>query len=215
MNLPVLYPILDSALVESKGCSPLAAADALLSAGARILQWRCKDSVTRSRFDELDSISLLCRKHAARFVVNDRADLARMLGAVLHVGQDDLPTSIARELIGLQGTIGLSTHNTRQVVEADSLPIDYVAFGPIFPTRTKADPDPVVGLDRLRQIRRLTSKPLVAIGGINRGNVRDVLDAGADSVAVISDLLPELCSRENIRRRLAEWHDILGSPGVQ
>lgn len=209
MNLPVLYPILDTALLDSHGCSALDAADAMLSAGADILQWRCKDAVTRARFDELQAIADLCHKRGAQFVINDRADLAMMLGVTLHVGQTDLPARIAREMIGAHGTLGLSTHNAEQVIEADSLPVDYVAFGPVFPTVSKANPDPVVGLGRLREIRRLTAKPLVAIGGITRENVLAVLDAGADSVAVISDLIPGVCNRDNIRRRLAEWHDVL------
>lgn len=209
MNLPVLYPILDTALLDSHGCSALDAADAMLSAGAQILQWRCKDTMTRARFDELEAIGELCRKHGAEFVINDRADLAMMLGATLHVGQADLPAQIAREMIGTHGRLGLSTHKAEQVVEAESLPVDYVAFGPVFSTASKANPDPVVGLERLSEIRRLTAKPLVAIGGITRENVLSVLDAGADAVAVISDLIPGVCNRSNIRQRMVEWHDVL------
>lgn len=210
MNLPALYPILDTALLEARGFPVLDAADAMLSAGAQILQWRCKAAVTRERFTELEAIARLCQRHAARFVINDRADLAMMLGADLHVGQTDMPAGIAREMIGNHLKLGLSTHDLDQLREADELPVDYVAFGPVFPTTSKANPDPVVGLGLLREMRRMTSKPLVAIGGITRENVQSVLDAGADSVAVISDLIPEPCTRDGIRLRLAEWHEAIG-----
>lgn len=209
MNLPVLYPILDAALLDSHGLSMLDAAEAMLETGATILQWRCKDPVTRARFQEIEAIASACRKHGAQLVINDRADLAMMFEAALHVGQTDLPARLARELTGEHARLGLSTHNAGQVIEADSMPVDYVAFGPIFPTSSKANPDPVAGIGRLRDIRRLTRKPLVAIGGITRENVHSVLDAGADSVAVISDLIPGVCNRDSIRQRLAEWHDVL------
>ncbi len=135
-------------------------------------------------------------------VVNDRADVAKMFGAGLHLGQHDLSPSDARKMTGDRITIGFSTHNEQQMRDAASQPADYLAFGPIFATLSKENPDPVVGLDGLRRVRALTARPLVAIGGITRSNARSVLDAGADSVAVIGDLYPEDGA---IDARVREW----------
>jgi thiamine-phosphate pyrophosphorylase len=122
--------------------------------------------------------------------MNDRADLCIAAGFEgLHVGQDDLLPKSARRIIGADRGLGVSTHNPEQLAEADKTSADYLAIGPIFATGSKANPDPIVGPDGLRRARELTRKLLVAIGGITRANARSVLDAGADSVAVISDLL--------------------------
>jgi len=124
------------------------------------------------------------------FIVNDRADLARITGADgVHVGQDDLPVGEARRVLLAGQRVGVSTHTRAQFEEAGATSADYIAFGPIFPTGSKERPDPVVGLDRLREMRGLTRKPLVAIGGITLDNAASVIEAGADSVAVIHDLL--------------------------
>ena len=136
----------------------------------------------------------LARRFAVRgvpkIVINDRADVAKMLGADgVHLGQDDLPPSRVRALVGPDVWIGCSTHNEAQFRAAGREPADYLALGPIFATGSKENPDPVVGLAELARLRPLTAKPLVAIGGIARDNVRQVLEAGADAVAVISDLL--------------------------
>ena len=136
------------------------------------------------------------------FVVNDRADLAALMGAALHLGQDDLPPAAARRVTGPKTLIGFSTHNEGQLRAAQSEPVDYLALGPIFGTVSKHNPDPLVGLDKLRRLRPLTARPLVAIGGITRGNAHDVLSAGADSLAVIGDLFPE---DTNLRARAEEW----------
>jgi len=132
------------------------------------------------------------------FIVNDRADVARAAGADgVHVGQEDLPVEMARQILGPDKWVGFSTHVLAQVVEADRSSADYVAFGPIFATASKERPDPVVGLDGLREARKATRKPLVAIGGITVQNARQVIEAGADSVAAIRDLLqaPDLAKR--------------------
>jgi len=123
-------------------------------------------------------------------VVNDRADVAKLLNAALHLGQDDLAPANARRILPAPGIIGFSTHNEQQLLAGNLEPVDYLAIGPIFPTRSKLNPDPIVGIDRLRALRKLTPKPLVAIGGITRELAPQVFEAGADSVAVISDLFP-------------------------
>ncbi len=180
MKLPAFYPIIDD----------VAAAEAVLHAGARILQFRHKGFFSRAVFEDASRIAELCRHAGALFVVNDRADVAMLLDAALHLGQDDLAPADARRILPAPGIIGFSTHNEQQLCAANLEPVDYLAIGPIFPTRSKLNPDPIVGLDQLRAWRSLTQKPLVAIGGITRELAPQVFEAGADSVAVISDLFP-------------------------
>ncbi len=177
----------------------------MLASGARLLQIRNKEHWAREVFDEARCVAELCAKHGAELIVNDRADFAMLLGAGLHVGQDDLAPADARGLIGTGRTLGFSTHHLEQLRAGAKEPVDYVALGPIFGTSNKENPDPVVGLEKLAEWRGLTSKPLVAIGGITRESARAVLDAGADSLAVIGDLLPETCDAVSIARRFEEW----------
>jgi thiamine-phosphate pyrophosphorylase len=194
MKLPAFYPILDADRI-----SAVPAAEALLEAGARILQFRHKSFFSRRAFEEASQIAELCRSAGALFVVNDRADIAMLLNAGLHLGQDDLSPADARRILPTPTIIGFSTHNEDQLRAADLEPVDYLAIGPIFATGSKQNPDPVVGLDRLRALRTLTSKPLVAIGGITRELAPQVFEAGADSVAILGDLLPD------VRARAEEW----------
>jgi thiamine-phosphate pyrophosphorylase len=130
--------------------------------------------------------------HLLRLIINDRADLCLAADFdCVHVGQDDLSPESVRKIIGAECWLGVSTHNPDQLREADLTPADYLAIGPVFATSSKQNPDPIVGLEGVRRARALTRKPLVAIGGITRSNAAAVIDAGADSVAVISDLLRE------------------------
>jgi thiamine-phosphate pyrophosphorylase len=194
-TLPKLYPILDrSCVADLDGLARMA--QIWLEAGVGILQYRNKSGGDRERLADARELARLAhslnRREQVRLVMNDRADLclaANFDG--LHLGQDDLSPEGARSVVGAGRFIGLSCHNEAQIEAADATDADYLAIGPTFATRSKANPDPVVGLDRLRAIRKLTRKPLVAIGGIDRTNARCVLDAGADSVAVIRDLFEE------------------------
>lgn len=207
MTVPTFYPILDTETVSRRGAAPLVAARELLSAGVRILQFRHKSFCSREVFAELEAIAEVCARAGATLVVNDRADLATLVGAALHLGQDDLRPSDARRVISDTALIGFSTHNESQLRASAAEPVDYVALGPVFGTASKLDPDPVVGLDELRRLRPLTTRPLVAIGGITRANARSVIEAGADSVAVIGDVFPEDCK---IGARAEEWLKLLG-----
>jgi thiamine-phosphate pyrophosphorylase len=190
MDLQRLYPILDSSCFKDIE-QMFAAAEELIAAGVGLLQYRNKSGHARKMLD--DARELRARLGASvKLIMNDRADLCLAAGFDgLHVGQDDLSPESARRIIGPDRWLGVSTHNAEQLTEADKTSADYLAIGPIFATGSKANPDPVVGLQGLRRARELTRKPLVAIGGITRANARSVIDAGADSVAVISDLLLE------------------------
>jgi thiamine-phosphate pyrophosphorylase len=187
---PFLYPIVD---VESLGSRSVGETVAALAAGgAGIVQFRGKGLPDR-RFLELAAEALAAARGAGvLLIVNDRPDVAVILGADgVHLGQDDLDPGPVRSLLPPGAVLGVSTHDLDQLQRAARDPVDYLAIGPVFPTRTKAAPDPVVGLEMVRRARALTSRPLVAIGGITERNARSVVEAGADGVAVISALLSQ------------------------
>ncbi len=207
--LTKLYPILDTRALQHRHCSLLTACAAILGAGAKLLQIRHKDHWSRIVFAETGEVAELCAKHGAQLIVNDRADFALLLNAGLHVGQDDVAPSDARQLIGPGRTLGFSTHDDAQLRAAALQPVDYVAIGPIFVTASKENPSPMVGLEKLAPWRKLVPQPLVAIGGITRSNALSVLEAGADSLAVIGDLLPETCDDYHLRERFDLWQRLL------
>jgi thiamine-phosphate pyrophosphorylase len=204
-KLPRVYPILDSEALTRRGIGMETAAAAFLEGGAGILQIRHKDHWSRETFASATRIAALCREAGAQFVVNDRADFALLLNAGLHIGQDDLAPRDARKLMGSQPMIGFSSHNAGQLSAAGGEPVDYVALGPIFATASKLNPDQAVGIEELRRCRALIEKPLVAIGGITLENTLQVWQAGADSVAVIAGLLPEIVSARGLRERMEQW----------
>jgi thiamine-phosphate pyrophosphorylase len=205
IKLPRVYPILDSEALARRGIAVQTAATAFLEGGAAILQLRHKRHWSREIFASAKRIAILCREAGAQFVVNDRADIALLLDAALHIGQDDLSPRDARKLMGSDPVIGFSSHNVEQLCAAGGEPVDYIALGPIFGTASKLNPDPVVGLDELRRCRALIEKPLVGIGGITLENAPDVWRAGADSVAVIAGLLTETGSARGLRERMEQW----------
>jgi thiamine-phosphate pyrophosphorylase len=182
----------------------LAAAEELAAAGVTLLQYRNKVGSARQILEDARELKRRLGT-SVRLIMNDRADLclaAEFDG--LHVGQEDLSPESARRVIGPELWLGVSTHNPEQLREADQTSADYLAIGPVFATGSKERPDPVVGLEGVRRARELSRKPLVAIGGITRANARSVLDAGADAVAVISDLL------RGPRKSAEEFFRILG-----
>jgi thiamine-phosphate pyrophosphorylase len=210
MRLKLFYPILDTETAARRRIDPVAAAEQILEGGAGILQFRHKGFFSRDVFDRARQIAALCRGVDALFVINDRADIAKLLDGALHLGQDDLAPADARRVLGDGAVIGFSNHNEAQLRAAADQPVDYLALGPIFGTSSKLNPDPVVGLEELRRLRLLTTRPLVAIGGITRANARSVIEAGADSVAVIGDLFPE---DGRIRARVEEWISVATENG--
>lgn len=205
MEIPRFYPILDTEILEQCGCPLIQAAEAVLEAGGKIVQIRHKGHYSRPVFDDVERISLLCRSAGTKLILNDRADIAALVDAGLHLGQDDLEPTRARKILGPARPLGFSTHNEAQLLASLAEPADYLALGPIFNTGSKRNPDPAVGVDELSRLRRLAGRPLVAIGGITRANAPAVFAAGAESVAVIGDLLSAPASREAIRARAEEW----------
>ncbi len=188
VQLPRLYPILDVRFFPDSALLCRAAQE-IVAAGVTLFQYRNKSGSARLMLDQAVELKNAVGG-AVQLIMNDRADLCLAAGFDgVHVGQDDLSPQSVRKIIGPELWLGVSTHNPEQIREADQTSADYLAIGPVFSTTSKADPDPVVGLEGLRQARALTHKPLVAIGGITRANCRSVLDAGADAVAVISDLV--------------------------
>jgi thiamine-phosphate pyrophosphorylase len=189
MNLvfPRLYAIIDPTLLT---VSELDLAAALAGSGVELIQYRNKTASSRQFFEISRRLSSALGPRGIRLIVNDRPDIALLAGAGgVHVGQDDLSAEDARAICGPDRWVGLSTHTLEQLAAAERTSADYIAFGPIFPTATKKNPDPVVGTDLLRQARRMTKKPLVAIGGITLERAAEVYRAGADSLALIRDLI--------------------------
>ena len=201
---PFLYPILDPGALA--GRDPVHVVGVLAEAGVRIVQLRLKAGTDRARYETASRVRAATRARDMALVVNDRVDLARVVEAEgVHLGQDDLPPEAARAVLGPGRILGLSTHSLDQLRAAAATGPDYVAVGPVFPTRTKDNPDPVVGLDLVRTARAGCGCPLVAIGGISRANARDVVAAGADGLAVIADLF----AASDLREAAEEFQHIL------
>jgi thiamine-phosphate pyrophosphorylase len=202
MNLvfPRLYAIIDPSLLTT---SELSLAEALAGSGVELIQYRNKTASSRHFYEISRQLTQALKTRGVRFIVNDRPDIALLADAGgVHVGQDDLGVEDARAVCGVvvNGVVdggavnkgrwvGVSTHTLDQVAAADRTSADYVAFGPIFPTTTKKNPDAVVGTELLRRARAITAKPLVAIGGITLERAAEVYGAGADSLAVVRDLI--------------------------
>lgn len=186
--LPAVYPITD---IKISGLSHADQVAILAGAGATSVQLREKTLPALDFYNEAKAALAVAKQRGVQLIINDRVDIALALGASgVHLGQDDLPPEAARKLLGDEAIIGYSTHNVAQAIAAANLPVDYIAIGPIFATGTKANPDPVVGLDGLRAVRAsIGDMQLVAVGGITAANAAAVIEAGADSVALVSALL--------------------------
>lgn len=185
--IPKLYVILDAGVIRE----PIeVVAGQLMRVGVRLLQYRGKNIAAREMLQVSKALAGAAHAKGATFFVNDRPDVAWLAGADgVHVGQDDLGVEQARSLMDADRWVGVSTHNLQQFEIAAATSADYIAIGPIFQTSSKANPDPVVGTDMIRRVRKLTNKPIVAIGGIRLQHAAEVIEAGADSIAVISDIV--------------------------
>ena len=189
-RLPRVYALTDVLL---SGLSHAEQVELLSEGGASLVQLREKQMPALEFFEEATKAVAVARRCGVRLIINDRVDIALAVGAAgVHLGQDDMPPDAARKLLGPDAIVGYSTHNVEQALRGSKLPIDYLAIGPIFQTSTKTDTSPVLGLDGLRAVRQAIGPlPLVAIGGITHANARAVIEAGADSIAVISTLLSD------------------------
>jgi thiamine-phosphate pyrophosphorylase len=196
---PALYAILDATPAQPLD-SLVSVANKLAAAGVQLIQLRAK-RISPREFQKMSRALVSAAPKNVRIIMNDRPDIASLAKAAgVHVGQEDLPVESARKICPTPQWVGISTHNLEQLRAAERTSADYIAVGPIYPTTTKENPDPVVGLDLIRAAKKLTRKPLVAIGGITINSASEVFRAGADSVAIISDLLnardPEQRARE-------------------
>jgi thiamine-phosphate pyrophosphorylase len=191
LPLPRLYPILDAGLLLRSGLSIEGFARELRAVGIRFLQYRDKDATDEVLLERAANLRRIFPSEDSCLILNDRAPLVLTAGYDgVHVGQQDLSPAKVLAMLGPGLVVGVSTHGESQLVTAARSPVDYVAMGPVFATSSKQVPDPAVGLEGVRLARAFTDKPLVAIGGITRANCAAVIQAGADSVAVISDLIP-------------------------
>jgi thiamine-phosphate pyrophosphorylase len=201
--LPRLYPITDTLI---SGLSHAEQVERLAAGGASLVQLREKRASPHEFYQAALGAMLVARRLGIQIIINDRVDIAIAAGADgVHLGQDDLPPERARFLLGETRLIGFSTHTLEQALEADSAPVDYVAIGPVFQTSSKERPDAVVGLETVAEVRRRIAKPLVAIGGVTLASASAVIEAGAGSVAVISDLL----SAVDIAKRTSDFIELL------
>jgi len=199
---PSLYAILD-ATPNQTADTLVSSANKLANAEVQLIQLRAKRIPPR-QFQEIATALIASAAANVKIIINDRPDIASITkSAGVHVGQEDLPVEAARKICPAPQWVGISTHNLEQLRAANDTSADYIAVGPIYPTTTKENPDPVVGLELLRAARKLTRKPLVAIGGITIKSAHEVFQAGADSVAIISDLLNASDPAQRAREYLA------------
>lgn len=204
-HLPKLYPITDRVLSGLSHCEQV---KRLAAGGATLIQLREKHLSPRGFFNEAQAAVEFANQNSISLIINDRVDIALAVGAAgVHLGQHDMPPNLARKVLGKDAIIGYSTHSIEQAKLAANLEIDYLAFGPIFETQTKEDHDPVVGIEGLAHLREVVGDlPLVAIGGIAAGDVTAIFASGADSVAMISEIVGDGEAIERITRGLFDVH---------
>jgi len=200
--IPIIYPIIDSSIVTLDNIGKTA--EAIIDGGAKILQLRAKSLSSKEFLETARIIRKITKDKGTVFIVNDRVDIALLTDADgVHLGQGDLPVKEARRLLGNNKIIGYSTHNLREALEAVRLPVDYISFGPIFPTKTKEDAQTPKGLKLLSEVRKAVVIPIVAIGGITETNMFHVLKEGVESVAMISEILTVKDISQKINRVIA------------
>ena len=187
-NLPKIYPITDRRITKLSHAHQV---EKLIEGGAEFIQLREKYASPKDFYEFAKQALTIARRQNVKIIINDRVDIALSLKADgVHLGQDDLPPEHARKILGEKSIIGFSTHTLEQAIAAVNLPIDYLAIGPVFATQTKETPENIVGIEGIKRVREaIADFPLIAIGGITSENFRDILQAGANSVSVISNLL--------------------------
>ncbi len=192
-----LYVITDENLIKKDIGK---AVEKAIKGGATIIQYRAKNKTTKQMYKEASEIKKVCDKYSVPLIINDRVDIALAVDADgVHVGQDDMDVEVVRRLIGFNKVLGLSTKNIKQVRQANKLPVDYIGFGSVFPTKTKKDAKEA-GLENLRKAVEISLVPVVAIGGISEENVEKVLNAGCKNVAVVSAVFKDKNIEENAKK---------------
>lgn len=201
MFLPKIYPITDARISKTSHAEQV---EKLVAGGATLIQLREKYAAPKDFYEAAKQALQIVRQTDVKIIINDRADIALILKADgVHLGQDDLPPAAARKILGERALIGFSTHNLEQAVRAVRMPIDYLAIGPVFATTTKENSEQTVGIEGIKRVREAIGDfPLVAIGGIAADNFREVLQAGADSAAIIGGLLSE---KEKITEKMRSF----------
>jgi thiamine-phosphate pyrophosphorylase len=203
-TIPRVYPIIDDAFVPLAMMEEIT--NAIVSGGARILQLRAKNLSSGEFLDAAKIIREITKKSGVIFIVNDRLDVAKLSDADgIHLGQHDMPACEARRFLGKSKVVGISTHNIKEAFEAKRLPIDYISFGPIWPTTTKGDAETAQGLKGLSEVRKAVDVPIVAIGGITEARLNEVLNKGANSAAMISDILSSGNIKEKVKRLIKKF----------
>ncbi len=203
-RLRAIYGIVDNSLAPDLSLTEIA--EKILKGGCKIIQLRAKSLTDREFFLAALRIRDMTRRYEALFIINDRLDIALLTEADgIHVGQNDIPITHIRKL--WNGIIGLSTHSIDQAVEAEGLGVDYIGFGPIFPTRTKRDVYPYTGISKIQELKKYVRIPVVAIGGINSSNMIDVIKAGADAVAMISEIVTSSDIEFKVRDLIRIWRE--------
>jgi thiamine-phosphate pyrophosphorylase len=207
-GFPRLYAIVDRATLDARGVKVGEFAKELREAGVRLVQYRDKVHGPQVILLAANEVDEAFEGAEVMRIMNDRADLAVLAGwDGVHVGQGDLPIEAARRVLGVGEMVGISTHNEEQVRIAVESKLDYVAVGPVFATMSKANAEPVVGLEFVRRARAMTERPIVAIGGITLANARSVIEAGADAVAVVGGLFVE---GRAVREVARDFLEVLG-----
>jgi thiamine-phosphate pyrophosphorylase len=203
VNLPPLYAVIDPD--QTKGRPIEEVLSELLRAGVKLLQLRAKSLAAKDFVELAKFVRSETDSHNCRLIVNDRADVAMLCNADgVHLGQDDLPLQVGRKLLGNK-IIGISTHDIEQARQAQRDGADYIGFGPMFGSRTKDTGYSARGLAMLKEIRAAVTVPIVAIGGITEQNVSQIWQAGADSAAIISDILASKDIAAKIAAILAQF----------
>jgi len=198
-----LYFITDSKLTKKTVLEDVKAA---IKAGVKIIQYREKEKTTREMLEEAKKIGKLCKENNILFIINDRVDIALAVNADgIHLGNEDMPYSIARKLLGREKIIGLTVHNIHEAIEAEKIGADYVGVSPIFETKTKVDAGKPAGIELIKEVKEKLKIPFVAIGGINEKNIKSVLEAGAKSVAIIS----AITTKDNVEKECKKFRKII------
>jgi len=194
-----LYPIIDTQYIDPKDI--LTVASHIIDGGAKTIQLRCKSLTPNVYLELAKELRKITLNNDVTLIINDRVDIAKLSNADgLHIGRTDIPVKEAREILGANKVIGTSSHSLEEAKESSLMDIDYLAFGPIFNTKSKKDANPVAGVKLLKEVTSLTDLPITAIGGITENNINELIDCKVNSISIISDILTSPNIKEKVSR---------------